>query len=403
LTSPYGFIDRWTACCYSKLDEIDPAGEPSEQLMGFKRLVLIVILFGAQAVAQQKPPVPPPTPPPTPPKPQPTPPPNQQPTAPIPPDQQSGLDTIRDVMVTGRLVMPDGMPPPDMVPVGLNCGVNSAANSSTMSDLRGEFRIRLKVPYGPTADRLSRQISTQCSVVLVLPGFETIRKDMGGIDLRAGADVGILVLRPLLKADGTTVSLNGLKAPEPARQELMKAREDIAKDKLSSAQGRLEKAIKIYPEYATAWYELGRLQVRRGEMEKAAESYRQATKTDPKYINPLVELALMAATAQQWPEAEQRSESILKMAPKGMPGVYLVHAIACFNQRKMDTAEQSAREGLSEDKTNQFPKLLNLLGNILLLKGDKAGAADAFRQYLERAPQSPDAARVRAQLEALSK
>jgi predicted negative regulator of RcsB-dependent stress response len=117
----------------------------------------------------------------------------------------------------------------------------------------------------------------------------------------------------------------------------------------------------------------------------------------------MVELSLMAAAAQQWPEAEQRTESILNMVPNSMPGVYLVHAIACFNQKKMDQAERSAREGLDQDKANQFPKLMRLLGDILLIKGDKEGAAKAFRNFLERAPQGPDAAKVQQQLAELSK
>jgi tetratricopeptide (TPR) repeat protein len=313
------------------------------------------------------------------------------------------MDLARDVMVTGRLVMVDGMPPPDMVPVILYCGVNHANNASKMSDLRGEFRFRFETSYGLNLDRVARQNAAQCAISVAIPGFEPIRKDLAGMDLRLGADVGMLVLRSLSKAEGTTVSLNGLKAPESARRELMKAREDVSKEKLDSAKSRLEKAVRIYPEYATAWFELGRLQARQGQAELAAASYHQAIKTDPKYVNPLVELSLMAAAAQRWPEAEQRTESILNMAPNGMPGVYLVHAIACYNQKKMEEAERSARNGLDQDKANQFPKLMRLLGDILLIKGDKEGAAEAFRNFLERAPQNLDATKVRQQLAELPK
>jgi len=374
--------------------------------MRYGKILLVAVLWSAQATAEQNPPTqqkPPvnPTKPETPPA---LPPTNQNKANPsLQADSQEGVGSTRDIMVTGRLVMPDGMPPPDMVPVVFNCGMNLASRMSTMSDLRGEFRIRLSTPYGPDSDRLSRQVSMQCSITVTIPGFETARKNMEELDLRAGADVGMLVLRPLLKAEGSIVSLNGLKAPEPARQALMKAREDLAKQKLTSAKTRLEKAIRIYPDYATAWYELGRLQARQGEAEQAASSYRQAAKTDPKYINPLVELALLAATSLRWPEAEQRSEAIIKMAPNSMPGVYLVHAIACFNQKKMDLAEASARQGASLDTSGQFPKLVNLLGDILLQKGDTQGATAAFRQFLERAPNSPDAPKIRQRLAVLSR
>lgn len=358
--------------------------------------VPITVLMLAQAFAQQNPP-PPPSPTTTIPTPIQTRPPSASPGVPVSPD------SLRDTMVTGRLVMLDGMPPPDMVPVYLDCGVGPASNAATMSDLRGEFRFRFRTSSGPSSYGLPRQITTRCAISVIIPGFEPIRKDLAGLDLRLGGDVGMLVLKSLSQAEGTTVSLNGLKAPESARRELMKAREDVSKEKLDSAKNRLEKAVRIYPEYATAWYELGRLQARQGQPEMAAASYHQAAKTDPKYVNPLIELSLIAAAAQRWPEAEQRSESILKMAPTGMPGVYLVHAIACFNQKKIDQAERSVREGLDQDQANQFPKLMRLLGDILLIKGDKAGAAEAFRNFLERAPQSPDARKVQQQLAELSK
>jgi Flp pilus assembly protein TadD len=370
--------------------------------MRYRELLLVIILCGAQAAMQQisfsqqnqtKPDTP--TRAPTNPN---------QATTGMPTETEFNTDARRDIMVTGRLVMPDGMPPPDMVPVVLNCGGSDPTdNKSTMSDLRGEFRIRISTPYGTNSDTRSRQVSIQCSITVTIPGFESIGKQMDGLDLRAGADVGMLVLRPLLKSEGTTISLSSLKAPEAARQELMKAREDLAKQKLSSAKNRLEKAIRIYADYAAAWYELGRLQARQGETEQAASSYRQASKADSKYVSPLVELALMAATSLRWQEAEQLSESIIKMAPKGMPGVYLVHAVACFNQKKMDLAESSAREGASQDVANQFPKLFSLLGDVLLRGGETQGAVDAFRQYLQRAPNGPDAPKIRQRLEALQK
>jgi len=136
----------------------------------------------------------------------------------------------------------------------------------------------------------------------------------------------------------------------------LEAREDLAKQKLPSAKNRLEKAVRIYPDYATAWYELGRLQARQGETEQAAASYRQSAKADPTYINPLIELALMAATSLQWPEAEQRAEAILKMAPNSMPGVYLVQPSPVSNQKKMDLREASATPGRKPGCIQSIPE-----------------------------------------------
>ncbi len=221
------------------------------------RLILSLACFAVLAAGQQpKPPAPQPTPPPTKP-------PQPPVTQPGPPDQQI-TNSLRDVSLTGRLVMVDGTPPADMLPVGLRCVTPSqgTVGFNALSDLRGEFRFRLKVPYGPTADMGTRALGWACSVVMTIPGFQSINRSLAGVDIRMGADAGTFVLRPLTKADGTLISLNSLKAPDAARKELLKAREESAKEKWDSAAKHLEKATGIFPEYATASYELGRIQAR---------------------------------------------------------------------------------------------------------------------------------------------
>ncbi len=372
-----------------------------------KRVVAIVftaVLTGALAQQQQQPPQ---QPPPQQPKPQPQPQPQPQPREPstpsvrgqaTPPWESSNLNMQQTVMLTGRLVMPDALPPSDMVPVELECPGKGTARA--LSDLRGEFRFPLSMAHGPAA-RHSQ--SYGCNVVVRVPGFQIATKPLGNSDLSLGADVGILVLKPIQNAEGTLISYNSFSAPEAARKELLKSREDAQKGKLDSAVRRLEKAIGEYPAYATAWYELGRVQERRGERGRAEESYRKAAESDPKYLNPRIQLALLAATSQRWPDAEAQAAHVLKLAPQGLPGVYLVHAIACINQKKTDAAEKSAREGMAQDSAHQFPKLAHILGDTLERKGDAQGAVAAYRQYLEFAPQARDAAAVRERISRLSR
>lgn len=304
------------------------------------------------------------------------------------------------VFLTGRLTLPDGMPPADMIPMSLEC--TGGAPLRTMSDARGEFRFRLEVPSGRTALNRSQRLYS-CAVVVRIPGFVVLRKLMGNIDVSLGADVGTLVLKPLGSSAGSLISENSVNAPPAARKELLKARQEAERSKWDAAQARLEKALAIYPAYATAWYELGCLQEQQGNRERASESYRKAVEADPKYLSPRIQLAVLAAAGLQWAEAESRSEQVLRMEPRGLPGVYLVHAIACLNQNKLEAAEKSAREGLAQNGAEQqFPKLLHLLGSILERKGDRPGAVEAFRRYLEQAPQAPDAAKTRERIERLS-
>ena len=308
--------------------------------------------------------------------------------------------------MTGRLVLPDGLPPDEMIPVLLDCpGLLAAAPSTeerrTMADTQGEFRFRLQLNFGSSKDFETLNRYSTCSLVVSLPGFEMLRVNLRRLDLRMGADVGQLVLKPLKHGEGSIISVNSLHAPESARKELIKGRQDSEAGHPDLAQRRFEKAIGRFPEYATAWFDLGKLQLTQGAKDQAAESFRHASAADAKFLSPRIQLALLAATGLRWEEAEASSAAVIGLSPGGYPGMYLVHAIACFNLKKLDEAEKSAQTGLDLDTARQFPKLANILGSVLERRGDRAGAAAALRVYLERAPQAPDAEKVRARLQAL--
>jgi hypothetical protein len=132
----------------------------------------------------------------------------------------------REMMLTGGLRMPDGSPPPDMIPV------QAERAGSMLSDLRGEFRFRLRAYSGRIGEAITAQAMANCAVVVRVPGFETIRKNLGGVDIRLGADIGTLVVKPLAQSGGSLISWNSLKAPEEARSELIKAREDANRSKV---------------------------------------------------------------------------------------------------------------------------------------------------------------------------
>ena len=364
----------------------------------FASMAAITVLTVAPLLAQKVTPAPVPAPTPT------KPPVTTTPSTSVPGPDLS--NDSRGILLTGRLVLPDGTPPDELIPLSLECPGDSprgsvAEDRRTTADTQGEFRFRLQLTFGVTKDFETMNKFSACTIVVSLPGFEVVRSNLRRLDLRMGADVGQLILKPLGQGEASIISVNSMNAPEPARRDLIKGRQELAAGRLESAQRRFEKAVERYPDYATAWFDLGRLQATNGEKGKAAESFRHAIGADAKFISPRIQLALLAATDLRWEEAEASSGSVIKMAPAGYPGMYLVHAIACFNLKKMDDAEKSARAGLDQDTARQFPKLASILGNVLERRGDRAGAAEALRLYLERAPQAPDADKVRARLQAL--
>ena len=79
-------------------------------------------------------------------------------------------------------------------------------------------------------------------------------------------------LRNTSPADGL-VSANSLAAPKNACAAFKKGQEALKNSKPDDAHKDFEIAAQIYPGYATAWYELGRLATNRGDLDDALRSF----------------------------------------------------------------------------------------------------------------------------------
>ena len=178
---------------------------------------------------------------------------------------------------------------------------------------------------------------------------------------------------------GTTISIVSLQAPKEARKQY-------------------EKAVGLYPRYAAAWSGLGVALERLNDTAGARNAYTQASTSDPNYVSPHVQLAGLAAKAENWPELLDTTNHALKLDPQNYPAAYLYNAVAQLNLGNIDDAERSAREGLKLDTEHRFPKINRLLGAILAEKRDFPAAIGYMRSYLQSAPQASDAEIVRKQL-----
>jgi uncharacterized protein HemY len=77
--------------------------------------------------------------------------------------------------------------------------------------------------------------------------------------------------------------------------------------------------------------------------------------------------------------------------------------VANYNLQNFAAAEKSALAAERLDTRHAIPKVSHLLGVILALKKDYAGAAERFKTYLKFAPEATDAAKVRSQLAEVEK
>jgi tetratricopeptide (TPR) repeat protein len=194
-----------------------------------------------------------------------------------------------------------------------------------------------------------------------------------------------------------------LQAPSNARKAYDKGLEAIQAKKWDAAAAELTKAVKAFPKFAVAWYQLGEAKLARSDLAGAVEAWRESATADPKYLKPWERLTVVADQKQDWAESAKSSDAWLQLDADDFPGAWLYNAIAKARLGRMDDAEHSAREGLRVDKEQRIPRLSYILGLILLQEHKFGESAGCFRNYLKLAPNARDAEVVRQQLAEIDK
>jgi tetratricopeptide (TPR) repeat protein len=211
--------------------------------------------------------------------------------------------------------------------------------------------------------------------------------------------VGVIVLNRLDPTGGTTVSLNSLAAPKKARDAYAKAKKELAKEKgnPSKAAKELQKAVKIFPEFASAWELLGEARLALGDEAGAREAFLEAARVDPAYTTPYLSLARLELNQGRWEEVIKWSSQVLQRDPQMIKAQYFV-AHASFFAGKLAEAEVAARRVQLSTDADYYPGTHYMLGTILAEKGDWASASSEFNRFLEISPDSSVAGPLRRQL-----
>jgi TolA-binding protein len=322
----------------------------------------------------------------------------------------------RPIFLSGKVVMEDGTPPPDSVAIERVC--NGIVRREQFTDSKGRFSFQLGqnnymftdastsggfdpvtggAPGSPNMDMPGRNMGgvrerdlAGCEIRASLAGF---RSDVVSLATRRSLDnpdVGTIVLHRLGNVEGLTISATTLAAPKDARKEFEKGRKEAQKQKFDEAQKHLQKAVELYPKYAVAWYELGRVRQAANRLGSAREAFDEAMKADPKFISPYENLAQLAAHDKKWDEVADITDKMIRLNPVDFPNAYFMNAVANLNLQRLDAAEKSASYLVSKDASHKMVRANYVLGLVLAQKQDWNGAATQLRSYIEHAPPGTD-------------
>ncbi len=233
-------------------------------------------------------------------------------SAPAPPSTLTRPDSIQDSgfynywagmsaqgraggVLLGKLAM-EGEPLP-WVPMLVNVDCKGSIVNSTQADLKGQFVITFASTQGVDrrAQDAQRQMETKyegCTVHASLAGFRSSVVTITARNLRDEPNLGTITLSSEARGGGTELSVTTRQAPSGAMKAFEKARADWLAQDRDRAERNLKKAVQLYPGFAEAWVQLGKIQ-QASDPKSAQESFSKALAADPNFVLPYEQLAAL--------------------------------------------------------------------------------------------------------------
>ncbi len=303
-------------------------------------------------------------------------------------------------VLLGKLAL-EGEPLP-WQPMLVSVDCNDSIVNLTQTDLQGRFVITFKETHetaSPATD-LKRQMETKyegCVVRGSVAGYRSSAVTITVHSLRDDPNLGTITLSPEDRGGGTELSTTSRTAPSNAMKAFEKAREEWIAQNPDGAEKNLKKAVQLYPSFAQAWLQLGKIQ-ESSEPQAARDSFSKAMAADPKFILPYEQLAALAVQGEKWQEAVDNTSHALQLDPAGTPQLWYYDALAKFQLGKTDEANASASKALAVDPRHSVPNTEQLLAVILARKADYAGALQHLKNSLTYLPAGPQADLVKQQI-----
>jgi len=341
-----------------------------------------------------------------------------------------GPDASHPIYISGKVAMEDGSAVPENVTIQRVC--SGISKTVAFTDSRGRFNFQWgdrnlvvadasDAGSGPgrgsggfggaqsagganalAVDPFGNRMMN-CELRAYVAGFRSDSVNLFNRRAIDNPDVGMIVLHRVAGVTGSSISVTSMKAPKDAKKAYEHGLQSMLKNKPGDAAKDFERAVAVYPEYADAWVNLGKLRLDQQSVEPARTAFMKAMQSDPQLVAPYLELGLLAAKDANWAESGKYLDRALELDPVDFPQAWYADAVANYNLKKYDAAEKSARNAVKLDPRHANPRSDYLLGMVLVEKQDYAGAAAELTTFMTLAPNAPDLAQVKDQLHQLEK
>jgi len=288
-----------------------------------------------------------------------------------------------------------------------------AGGRAAMSQLRVELLSGSGVPIAETTARGAGQ----ARFVGLRPGSYIVR--VSGLDVEEATSGRFTIstmdqmhleyvqvkLREPANADyppaagPATVSTVDLNVPPKAGKEFEKGSQALASQHWDEARKRFEKAIEIYPQYASAYNNLGVVLMNAGRRAEGRAAFEKAITLNASFARAYVNLARIYSLERNYSETTRLLEKALANDPLNVEALMLL-ANAQLLGGRLDDAISTARKAHGVPH-QQYAVIHYVCAQALQAKNLAAEAAAEYRLFLEEAPESKYAEKARAALKNL--
>ena len=295
------------------------------------------------------------------------------------------MTPTRLIYISGKVVMQDGSQVPQGVTIQRVC--SGIVKPVAQTDAKGRFSFRwndAKLVVTDASDAGSGSLhssgggfgSPQSAGAANPLAVDPFGSRMMNCDLRAylagftsdgftsGMPMacGIPTLASLCCAgwegvEGSSISVTSMLAPDKARKAYEHGMQNLLKNKPGDAARDFEKAVALYPGYADAWANLGKLLLQQQAIEPARAALRKAVEADPKLVAPWVELGVMAAKDANWKESAELLDRAVKLDPVDFPQAWYADAGGSTTTSRITSPRRRAlREAVKLDPRHVNPR-----------------------------------------------
>jgi tetratricopeptide (TPR) repeat protein len=267
-------------------------------------------------------------------------------------------------------------------------GVAAPYSASTPADVAGHFKFKNLEPGSYTLSVFSRRRGVARKTIDVGPSGAD-RKRRVALTLR----LQDLDFETASLMRSNLVSLRQLAVPEGAFHDYRQAQKDLARHDPDAAIKRLEHAVDLAPQFATAWNELGVIAYQTKKYDRAEECFRQAVAQDPQSFEALVNLGGVLLSESKLDESmDYNRKAVLASPNDALANAQL--GMTYFALAQDDLAVKYLQRARDLDP-GHFSRPQLVLFQIHLRHGENQAAAGDLEDFLKHHPDSSDASQFR--------